>query len=149
MTEPNPQELQARAQAALKEGNTSLAFECFQECLRLAPANNQARYGAALSAARLGSISEAEGLLEPILTSTTIESELHVDCLSLRGRLQKDRYERELDPRRQRAAGHHRRRRCACHRAQARDFATSRGTGAVSREGRRAGNRCRGDRSSR
>ena len=104
MTDTQLQELQARAQKALQAGNTSLAFECFQECLHLAPTNTQARYGAALSAARLGSISVAEGLLEPMLASSNIEPELHVDCLSLRGRLQKDRYERELDPERQRAA---------------------------------------------
>ena len=89
---------------ALDSGNASQAFELYTEHLGHYGETNQARYGAALSAARIGSISVAEELLRPLLSGPLTDSKLRIDCLSLLGRLEKDRYARFEDASEQRAA---------------------------------------------
>lgn len=87
------------AEEALNSGNTSLAFELFDRHLEQHSDDLDARYGAALAAARLGSISVAERLLQPMLEDLPREQALRVNCLSLMGRLEKDRYARESENR--------------------------------------------------
>lgn len=83
------------AQRAQESGNPSAALELFILCLAEHSDDHLARYGAALAAARLGSISQAKELLEPLLLLNQVDHKFRVDCHSLLGRLQKDRYERE------------------------------------------------------
>jgi class 3 adenylate cyclase len=45
----------------------------------------------------VGSITVAESLLKPLLSAKPSDNRLYIDCLSLLGRLEKDRYARELN----------------------------------------------------
>ena len=84
----------AKANDALKSGNPSEAFNLFASLLIDHPDDEEIRYGAALSAARVGSISAASGILHFLVDSPCENSPVYLDALSLLGRIEKDRYSR-------------------------------------------------------
>jgi len=92
------------ARAALSFGHPTLASEILREPVARGDSSAELRYVAALAAARIGALSQAQGLVAGVLHEG-VDGELRIDALSLAGRIAKDRWARLADgPRRDEAA---------------------------------------------
>ncbi len=81
------------ARAALGLGHPTLASELLREPIARGEATAELRYVAALAAARIGALGQAQALIDVVL-GQGVEGELQVDALSLAGRVAKDRWAR-------------------------------------------------------
>ncbi|HEX5271860.1 MAG TPA: adenylate/guanylate cyclase domain-containing protein [Gemmataceae bacterium] len=86
----------------ITQGHPTRAFELAREGLVVHPDDPELRYLVALAMARGGNIPGAEKHLAGLLATPRLDPALHVDAVSLRGRLAKDRFERTGDPERRR-----------------------------------------------
>ncbi|WP_395679884.1 TRAFs-binding domain-containing protein [Dokdonella sp.] len=84
------------ARAALSLGHATLASEILREPVALGAANVEMRYVAALAAARIGALRQAQALVEGVLHDG-VDGDLRIDALSLAGRIAKDRWARLRD----------------------------------------------------
>ena len=87
-----------RADESLRKGNPGEAFSIFKRLLEDNQENETIRYSAALSAAKVGSISAASGYLKHLIEHPCSDSAIYNDALSLLGRIEKDRYSRLTVP---------------------------------------------------
>lgn len=83
----------ALARAALSLGHPTLASEILREPVERGAASAELRYVAALAAARIGALSQAQALVDGMLRDG-VDGELRIDALSLAGRIAKDRWAR-------------------------------------------------------
>lgn len=83
----------ALARAALSLGHPTLASEILRESVAAGDAAPAMRYVAALAAARIGALSQAQALITGVLHEG-IGIELRIEALSLAGRIAKDRWAR-------------------------------------------------------
>jgi class 3 adenylate cyclase len=91
------------ARAALSYGHPTLASEILREPVECGAASAELRYVAALAAARIGALSQAQALVVGVLHDG-VDGGLRIDALSLAGRIAKDRWARLADgPRRDEA----------------------------------------------
>ena len=95
----------ALARAALALGHPTLASEILREPVAHAAASAELRYVAALAAARIGGLRQAQALVARVLHDG-VDGELRIDALSLAGRIAKDRWARLADGPRRDEAGH-------------------------------------------
>jgi len=94
----------AMARAALSLGHPTLASEILRETVASGHAQPETCYVAALAAARIGALSQAQALVTGLLDKG-IAGTLRVDALALAGRIAKDRWARlPAGPRRDAAA---------------------------------------------
>jgi class 3 adenylate cyclase len=92
------------ARAALSFGHPTLASEILREPVERGAASTELRYVAALAAARIGALSQAQALVTGVLHDG-VDGDLRIDALSLAGRIAKDRWARLADGPRRDAAG--------------------------------------------
>lgn len=92
------------ARAALSLSHATLASEILREPLARGGASTEMRYVAALAAARIGALNQAQALVDDVL-QIGVDGELRVDTLSLAGRIAKDRWARLAPGARRDSAG--------------------------------------------
>lgn len=90
---------------AVALGHAALAFDILSEGLSVFAGNAEMRYLAALALARGGSTGRAARILQDLLNEPSIETKLYSECLSLAGRLAKDRWSKLQDGAERKAAG--------------------------------------------